>query len=48
MGIVEMNTPAIGMKEQINTNNDSSPSPGMDSAQIPIAVKSVLAPAIRA
>ena len=27
MGVVEMNTPAIGMKEQMNTNSDRSPMP---------------------
>lgn len=27
MGVVEMNTPAMGMKEQMNTNSDRSPMP---------------------
>lgn len=27
MGVVEMNTPAIGMKEQMNTNRDRRPMP---------------------
>lgn len=27
MGVVDMKTPAMGMKEQMNTNSDSSPMP---------------------
>lgn len=48
MGMVEMKTPAMGMNEQMKTKRDRRPTPGMDSAQIPTAVSSVLAPAIRA
>lgn len=48
MGAVEMKQPAMGMKEQMNTNSDSSPSPGMASVHMPAAVKAVFTSAMRA
>ena len=48
MGMVEMMTPATGMKEQIKTKRDSSPAPGMASTHMPAAVSAVLTAAMRA
>lgn len=48
IGMVEMKQPAIGMKEQINTNMERSPSPGNCRAHMPNAVNAVLAAAILA
>ena len=48
IGTVEKNTPAIGMNEQMKTNNDSRPMPGIAIAHMPIAVKAVFTAAIRA
>ena len=48
IGTVEKKTPAIGMKEQMKTNKDSRPMPGMAIAHIPNAVSAVFAAAIRA
>ena len=48
MGIVEMKQPAMGMKEQMNTNMDRSPRPGNCKAQMPMAVRAVFAAAILA
>ena len=47
-GTVEMKQPAMGMKEQIKTNRDSRPIPGIARAHIPAAVKAVFTRAIRA
>ena len=48
MGTVEMKQPAMGMKEQMKTNRDSSPLPGIARHHMPMAVRAVLAMAIRA
>jgi len=48
MGTVEMKQPAMGMKEQMKTNSDSRPTPGMASAHMPAAVSAVLTSAMRA
>ena len=48
MGTVDMKQPAMGMKEQMNTNSDSSPNPGIASVHIPAAVSAVLTSAMRA
>jgi hypothetical protein len=48
MGVVLMMTPAMGMKLHTNTMSDSRPSPGIDSAHMPTAVKKVLTSAMRA
>ena len=48
MGMVEMKHPAMGMKEHMKTNRDSSPLPGMARHHIPSAVSAVFARAIRA
>ena len=47
-GTVEMKQPAMGMKEQMKTNRDSRPIPGIARAHIPAAVKAVFTRAIRA
>ena len=46
MGTVEMKQPAMGMKEQMNTNRLSRPRPGMASIHMPAAVSAVLTKAI--
>lgn len=48
MGTVEKKTPAIGIKEQMKTNRDRRPIPGMAIAHIPNAVRAVFAAAMRA
>jgi hypothetical protein len=48
MGVVDMMTPAMGMKLQTKTNSDSRPTPGMASAHMPSAVRAVLTTAMRA
>lgn len=48
MGTVEKKTPAMGMKEQMKTNSDSRPMPGMAIAHMPSAVRAVFANAMRA
>ena len=48
MGTVEKNTPAMGIKEQMKTNSESSPMPGIAIAHIPSAVRAVFTAAIRA
>ena len=45
-GAVEMNTPAIGMKLQMNTNKPNRPMPGICRIHRPRAVNAVLAIAI--
>lgn len=47
MGTVEMMTPAMGMKPQMNTNRESRPSPGIASAHMPRAVRIVFTTAMR-
>lgn len=47
-GMVEMKQPAMGMKEQMNTNRESSPMPGMARTHIPAAVSAVFTIAMRA
>ena len=48
IGVVLMMTPAIGMKLQMNTNSDKSPTPGIDISHMPNAVRPVFTNAIRA
>lgn len=48
MGTVEMKQPAMGMNEQMKTNSDSSPIPGMASVHMPAAVSAVFTSAMRA
>ena len=47
-GTVEMKQPAMGMKEQMKTNSESRPMPGMAKAHIPAAVNAVFTRAMRA
>ena len=48
MGAVEMKQPAMGMNEQMKTNRDSSPMPGIASVHMPAAVNAVFTSAMRA
>ncbi len=48
MGTVEMKQPAMGMKEQMNTNRDSRPRPGIARVHMPAAVSAVFTSAMRA